>query len=61
MIYLDSVRVPEGNLLGEKGSGYDILLEAISVERIGVAAQAVGVAQAALDLSVEYAGTAHRL
>jgi butyryl-CoA dehydrogenase len=56
VIYLDSVRVPEGNLLGEKGGGYEIMLEAISVERVGVAAQAVGVAQAALDLSVEYAG-----
>jgi alkylation response protein AidB-like acyl-CoA dehydrogenase len=32
------------------------MLEAISVERVGVAAQGVGVAQAALDLSVEYAG-----
>jgi butyryl-CoA dehydrogenase len=56
VIYLDSVRVPKGNLLGEKGGGYEIMLEAISVERVGVAAQAVGVAQAALDLSVEYAG-----
>ena len=56
VIYLDSVRVPEGNLLGEKGGGYEIMLEAISVERVGVAAQAVGVAQAGLDHSVEYAG-----
>jgi len=56
VIYLDSVRVPGGNLLGEKGGGYEIMLEAISVERVGVAAQAVGVAQAALDHSVEYAG-----
>jgi butyryl-CoA dehydrogenase len=56
VIYLDSVRVPKGNLLGEKGTGYEIMLEAISVERVGVAAQGVGVAQAALDLSVEYAG-----
>ena len=56
VIYLDSVRVPKQNLLGEKGAGYEIMLEAISVERVGVAAQGVGVAQAALDLSVEYAG-----
>ena len=56
VIYLDSVRVPKGNLVGEKGGGYEIMLEAISVERVGVAAQGVGVAQAALDLSVEYAG-----
>ena len=56
VIYLDSVRVPKQNLLGEKGAGYEIMLEAISMERVGVAAQGVGVAQAALDLSVEYAG-----
>jgi butyryl-CoA dehydrogenase len=56
VIYLDSVRVPKENLLGEKGGGYEMMLDAISVERLGVAAQAVGVAQAALDLSVEYAG-----
>lgn len=55
-IYLDSVRVPPGNLVGEKGGGFEIMLEAICVERVGVAAQAVGVAQAALDVSVEYAG-----
>jgi len=55
VVYLDGIRVPEENLLGDKGHGFDIMLEAISMERIGVAAQAVGVAQAALDLSVEYA------
>ncbi|MCX6000798.1 MAG: acyl-CoA dehydrogenase family protein, partial [Chloroflexi bacterium] len=43
------------NVLGVKGEGFDIMLEAISVERVGVAAQGVGVAQAAVDLSVEYA------
>ncbi len=53
-VHLDDVRVPAGNLLGEKGRGFDIMLEAISVERVGVAAQATGVAQGALDLSVEY-------
>jgi len=55
VIYLDSVRVPQRNLIGEKGGGYNILLEAISVERAGVAAQCIGVSQAALDLAVDYA------
>lgn len=55
VVYLDGVRVPRDNMLGDKGSGFEIMLEAISVERIGVAAQGVGVAQAALDLSIEYA------
>ena len=55
VVYLDEIRVPRENLLGDKGAGYEIMLEAISVERLGVAAQGVGVAQAALDLSVDYA------
>jgi butyryl-CoA dehydrogenase len=55
VVYLDGIRVPQENLLGDKGAGYDIMLEAISVERVGVSAQGVGVSQAALDLSVDYA------
>lgn len=55
VVYLDEIRVPRENLLGEKGNGYEIMLEAISVERVGVAAQGVGVSQAALDLSIDYA------
>lgn len=55
VVYLDEIRVPRENLLGEKGNGYEIMLEAISVERVGVAAQGAGVAQAALDLSLDYA------
>ena len=55
VIYLDDVRVPKENMIGEKGKGFDVLLEAISVERLGVAAQSTGVAQAALDLSIDYA------
>lgn len=55
VVYVDGVRVPKGNLIGEKGSGYEIMLQAISLERAGVAAQAIGVAQAALDLALDYA------
>ena len=55
VIYLDDVYVPGENLLGEEGQGFDILLEAISVERLSVAVQAVAVAQAALELSLDYA------
>ncbi len=54
VVYLDEIRVPGENLLGEKGNGYEIMLEAISAERVGVAAQAVGAAQGALDLSLDY-------
>ena len=55
VVYLDDVHVPADNLIGKEGQGFEILLEAISVERMAVAMQAVGVAQAALDISVGYA------
>jgi len=55
VVYLDDVYVPWQNLLGEEGQGFEILLEAISLERLGVAVQAVAVAQSALELSINYA------
>jgi len=55
VIYLDDVRVPKRNLLGEKAKGYGIMLEAISVGKVGVAAEAVGVGQGALEMSLNYA------
>jgi alkylation response protein AidB-like acyl-CoA dehydrogenase len=55
VVYLDDVFVPQENLIGKEGQGFDILLEAISVERMSVAMQGVGVAQAALELSLDYA------
>lgn len=55
VVYLDDVSVPQQNLLGDKGQGFEILLEAISLGRLGVAVEGVGVAQAALELSIEYA------
>ncbi len=55
IVNLDNVPVPEENLIGREGQGFDILLEAISVERMSVAMQGVAAAQAALDLSLEYA------
>jgi len=55
VVYLDEVYVPEQNLIGEEGQGFDILLEAISLGRLGVAVEGVAVAQAALGLSLDYA------
>jgi butyryl-CoA dehydrogenase len=55
IVNLDDVYVTQENLIGKEGQGFDILLDAISVERMSVAMQAVGVAQAALDLSIDYA------
>jgi alkylation response protein AidB-like acyl-CoA dehydrogenase len=55
VVYLDDVRVPKENLLGKEGQGFEILLEAISLGRLGAAIEGVAVAQAALDISIDYA------
>ena len=47
--------VPQENRLGEEGRGFRIALEAIDESRITVGAEAVGIAQAALDASINYA------
>jgi short/branched chain acyl-CoA dehydrogenase len=48
-------RVPESNLLGERGRGYAQFLATLDDGRVAIAALAVGCIQACLDLSVEYA------
>ncbi len=53
----ENARVPAGNLLGEVGAGLKNILLALSFGRLSVAAGAVGAAQAALDLSLDYART----
>jgi Acyl-CoA dehydrogenases len=52
---MQDVSVPRENLLGEKGRGYDILLLSINVGQLGICAEAVGTAQAALEMSLDYA------
>lgn len=47
--------VPEGNRLGDEGQGLRIALELLGGGRVGIAAQAVGIAQGALEASVAYA------
>ena len=54
-IVLEDMEVPADDMLGEPGRGYKIALANLNTGRIGVAAQGVGVAQAALDLAVAYA------
>ena len=54
-IRLDGMRVPAANMLGEPGAAYRIAMSGLADGRIAVAAQAVGVAQAALDAAVRYA------
>jgi alkylation response protein AidB-like acyl-CoA dehydrogenase len=47
-------RIPEGNLLGEKGKGFNIAMHTLDGGRIGIATQALGLAEGALDLTVAY-------
>lgn len=51
----EQMRVPEENLLGEEGEGFKIAMANLDVGRIGIAAQSLGIAEAALDESVRYA------
>jgi butyryl-CoA dehydrogenase len=51
----DEVRVPEENRLGHEGDGFKIAMATLDRSRLGVAAQAVGIAQGALDAAVRYA------
>ncbi|MDD7836642.1 acyl-CoA dehydrogenase family protein [Paenarthrobacter sp. AB444] len=52
---LDDVRVPEANLLGQRGRGYANFLSILDEGRIAIAALATGAAQGCVDLSVKYA------
>jgi butyryl-CoA dehydrogenase len=54
-VVLTDCRVPRANLLGQEGDGFKIAMAALDTGRIGIAAQAVGIAQAALDVSLKYA------
>lgn len=54
-IVLDGLRLPRENVLGEIGGGYRITMSGLSDGRVGIAAQAVGVARAALEAAQSYA------
>ncbi|NMA93754.1 MAG: acyl-CoA dehydrogenase [Clostridiales bacterium] len=53
LIFEDCI-VPKENLLGEIGRGFRIAMQTLDGGRIGIAAQALGIAQGALDVTVEY-------
>jgi alkylation response protein AidB-like acyl-CoA dehydrogenase len=54
-LIFNDCRVPKDNLLGKEGEGFKIAMKALDTGRIGIAAQSIGVAQAALDESIRYA------
>ena len=54
-LYFSDCRIPKDALLGKEGKGYLMAMETFDGGRVGVAAQAVGIAQAAMDASITYA------
>jgi len=54
-LFFEDCRVPAENMLASEGKGFKVAMASLDGSRIGVAAQAVGIAQAALDEAVEYA------
>ena len=58
-LYFEDVRVPAANLIGEEGRGFKAIMANFNMERLGMAAQAVGYAQAAEDDAVAWARERH--
>jgi alkylation response protein AidB-like acyl-CoA dehydrogenase len=54
-LVFDSMKVPAANLLGEEGQGFIYAMQSLDNGRLGIAAQALGIARAALEQSVAYA------
>ena len=53
-LIFNDVKVPKENMLGKLGAGFKVMMNTLESGRIGVAAQAVGVAQSALDEAIKY-------
>lgn len=51
-VVFDSVRVPQENRLGDEGMGFRVAMAALDSGRVGISAQAVGIAQGAVDVTV---------
>jgi len=54
-LVFENCRIPKENLLGTEGKGFSLAMKTLDGGRIGVAAQALGIAQGAFDAAVEYA------
>lgn len=53
-VIMDNIQVPVENLLGAEGQGFKVIMTTLDIGRIGMASQAVGIAQGALDAAIEY-------
>jgi alkylation response protein AidB-like acyl-CoA dehydrogenase len=53
-VYLDQVRIPEFRMIGTEGTGFETAMRTLDHTRITIAAQAVGIAQGALDYALRY-------
>lgn len=56
MLFIDGLRIPAADRIGEEGRGFEYILHGLNPERILIAAEAVGIGRAALDRAVKYAG-----
>jgi alkylation response protein AidB-like acyl-CoA dehydrogenase len=54
-VYLDNVRIPADRMIGDEGTGFTTAMKVLDHTRVTIAAQAVGIAQGALDYALEYA------
>ena len=53
-VYLDNVRIPADRMIGEPGRGFTLAMQTLDHTRVTIAAQAVGIAQGALDHAIGY-------
>jgi butyryl-CoA dehydrogenase len=54
-LVFDNCRIPRENLLGEEGKGFRVAMQTLDDGRIGIAAQALGIAQGAFEAAIDYA------
>lgn len=59
-VVLENVRVPASDMLGKEGKGFINAMKTLSVGRLGIACQALGLAQGAMDEAVKYAKARHQ-
>jgi butyryl-CoA dehydrogenase len=53
-LLFEDMRIPEDRLLGEEGRGFNVAMETLDGARVGIGAQALGLAEGALEVTIEY-------